>query len=394
MTVPWSDPSGRFELTDTILGEGGYGVVCLARDRSVTPAVDVAAKKLDLCQLREDQVAREVNAFRRIQEEGSSPCEYVVQLLADAVEEGVAHYLFFPYCAGGDLLDRTLSMGGLKEEVARPLFAQMTRGVAHLHDLGVAHRDIKLENFFLTASGDVRLGDLGLAALSESRDPAASAPLLCSEWAGSESYAAPEVWAVELQGRSSSHKSFDAYPADIWSLGICLFTMLNNMMPLDKAVPQADWRYDLLVQCYRSGASYAVQLHEQYGRKCTLSISALGLLAWMLAIDPKRRPSAAELETSAWRVEAAAAAPTASQSAPAAPSASLASACPALLLESELDSKYVMRGGDRPSGAWHQDHIEIYPLEDEITWRSASSLGTEHEPLVPKRQNAKERRRA
>ena len=264
-TAPWRDPAGRFELTDDLLGEGGYGAVYVAIDHSCQPPARVAAKVLDLTSLRPDQVAREINAYRRLQSTSAEPtCEYVLRLLADAADEERAHYLFFPLCVGGDVLDYSVSSGGLGEPHARPMFEQMVRAVAHLHKLGVAHRDIKLENFFLTAEGDVQLGDMGLATLSAAGGSTSGA-LMCHDWAGSESYAAPEVWAVE-SGAAARSSGYDAYPADVWSLGVCLFTMLTNMMPLDTAVPQVDWRYDLLVQCEQSGVSYARQLHEEYGR--------------------------------------------------------------------------------------------------------------------------------
>ena len=141
--------------------------------------------------------------------------------------------------------------------------------------------------------------------------------------------------------------------------------MLANMMPLDTAEVNADnWRFELLTQCERSGVSYAIQLHEEYGRcaaghaihfppasprplptcfppptshllppallptaylrceppslrhavltptltptrcrRCTLSPAALVTIGSMLTTVPDLRPTAAALLRSGWPVE-------------------------------------------------------------------------------------------
>ena len=58
----------------------------------------------------------------------------------------------------GDLLDYLNSRGHLPEEEARHIFQQMCQAISYIHSLGIAHRDIKLENVFFNKHMDVKLG--------------------------------------------------------------------------------------------------------------------------------------------------------------------------------------------------------------------------------------------
>jgi len=412
--------ANRFEVTDRMLGEGGYGAVYEALDHVKQPVARVAAKKMDLCRLRPDQVAREVQAYQHLQ--CITMHDYVMTLLADAEHAGErVHYLFFPLCDGGDMLDYVLTCGGLSEARAAPMFAQMASALAHLHGARMAHRDVKLENFFLTAKGDVQLGDLGMAAIAPPDAPPGGR-LLCSDWAGSEMYMAPEVW----QAPPPTCRAYDAYAADVWSLGVCLFTMLTNTMPLDRALPgadrgvaDADWRFDLLLQCERAGTSYVVQLLENYGRSCGLSAAACATLSAMLSVAVALRPSADALLGCGWLApaEARRSVQGTDDECSAVPPESSGSGGAVRPMEieagvmgwtaAELDSKRsrswlegeAYRSCDaarlyaacEPDGQPFQ-HAELEDDSHDVMWRSwpATGGGGEIVPLAPRRQHARE----
>mmetsp|Transcript_15767 Transcript_15767/g.40075 ORF Transcript_15767/g.40075 Transcript_15767/m.40075 type:complete len:246 (-) Transcript_15767:232-969(-) len=80
---------------------------------------------------------------------------------------------------------------------------QSGEGLAFLHGEGVVHRDIKPDNLMLTFSGDVVICDFGLAVALP------SGGVSCTSVAGTESYHAPEVHLLNIQGP----------PADVWALG-------------------------------------------------------------------------------------------------------------------------------------------------------------------------------
>ena len=105
---------------------------------------------------------------------------------------------------------------------ARSTFANISDAIDYLHSRLVVHRDLKLANIVMRQNGTAVLVDFGLAH----RFTNAHEGLLSTK-AGSYGYAAPEI----LNGV----ESFDAYKADIWSLGIILFVLLYKKQPFDEA---------------------------------------------------------------------------------------------------------------------------------------------------------------
>jgi len=81
----------------------------------------------------------------------------------------------------------------------------------------LVHRDLKIENLFLCANGSLKLGDFGFARYVTG---------LCDTRCGSAGYIAPEVTVEGAEG-------IDAKLADIWSIGVILFTMITNSFPFD-----------------------------------------------------------------------------------------------------------------------------------------------------------------
>ena len=69
-------------------------------------------------------------------------------------------FALMAYCEGGDLFSR-MERGALSEPLARHLFGQLLSAVERMHELGVAHGDISLENAMLTAAGQEQCGGSG-----------------------------------------------------------------------------------------------------------------------------------------------------------------------------------------------------------------------------------------
>lgn len=115
----------------------------------------------------------------------------IVQLL-DLVEDDHNIYYVQELCEGGEIFDRIVRDGTLTEADAARVFEAAVRAIDYLHQLGVAHRDVKPENWLLGGSeGEpladrLRLADFGLAcyALPGTR---------LTDLVGSAPYVAPEV---------------------------------------------------------------------------------------------------------------------------------------------------------------------------------------------------------
>ena len=118
-------------------------------------------------------------------------------------------------------------------------FKQLLRGVAYLHENGIAHRDIKLENLLMTDEGHIKITDFGVSEVFCGDHPGhqsaggkcgqnmaecrKSAPGIC----GSLPYIAPEVLAKQ--------EAYDPRPLDVWSCAILYLTMFHGGFVWQKA---------------------------------------------------------------------------------------------------------------------------------------------------------------
>ncbi|RLN90904.1 hypothetical protein BBJ28_00000321 [Nothophytophthora sp. Chile5] len=117
------------------------------------------------------------------------------------------------FADGGDL-SQALERRAARRSFFEPdellgLFVQICLALKHLHDRKILHRDVKPANIFLTKTGVVKLGDLGVATVL-------SHTLACAQTAtGTPYYTAPEI----CLGKRYNAK------ADVWSLGCVLFEL-------------------------------------------------------------------------------------------------------------------------------------------------------------------------
>lgn len=200
---------GRYRL-QRFLGEGAKKRVHLARDSRLDRDVAIAFVKSDgLDMLR---VRREAEAMGRL---GDHPNIVTVH---DVDEEDGRVYLVCQFIDGGDLDHKLAESDGhrLPIDDALGITEQVCAALQHAHDKEIVHRDLKPGNVWLTASGEARLGDFGLAvALDRSR--------LTHEGAmvGTATYMPPE----QAVGGSASPRS------DLYSLGAMLYEMLTGRPP-------------------------------------------------------------------------------------------------------------------------------------------------------------------
>jgi serine/threonine protein kinase len=66
-------------------------------------------------------------------------------------------------CPGGDLFSYIKKRRRLKENQAKYFFAQILKGLDAIHKQQILHRDIKLENIMIDATGSVKIGDFGVS---------------------------------------------------------------------------------------------------------------------------------------------------------------------------------------------------------------------------------------
>lgn len=126
-------------------------------------------------------------------------------------------YLVLEYVEGGELFDYVMRNGALPEAEAIRLFRQLIAGLAYCHRFNICHRDLKPENLLLDREHNLKIADFGMAALQPNGKNLTTS-------CGSPHYAAPEIIAA---------KEYNGSQADVWSVGIILYAMLNGFLPFD-----------------------------------------------------------------------------------------------------------------------------------------------------------------
>ncbi|CAG2116764.1 unnamed protein product, partial [Medioppia subpectinata] len=128
------------------------------------------------------------------------------------------------FADGGDLVGLLDSNLYLSERHIRALFSQIVSAVVYLHDIGVAHRDIKPDNVLIDR-GVAKLCDFGYAYRPFDRF---GRPVLCRKACGTLDYQSPEQFVCLLKGTA-----FDPFVSDCYSLGALLFMMTLRQFPFD-----------------------------------------------------------------------------------------------------------------------------------------------------------------
>jgi serine/threonine-protein kinase Chk1 len=188
---------------------------------------------------------------------------------------------------GGDLFDKIEADEGVGEDIAHFYFSQLVSAVGYMHSLGIAHRDIKPENVLLSAEGDLKLSDFGLAALFKKDGQLRTCNTVC----GSPPYIAPEI----VSGRRSKRADmldvgYAANICDIWSCGVVLFVLLVGNTPWDEPT----MRSEEFKEYVETGGHTTDELWEQ------LPAEIVSLLRGMLKLDPAERFTLDEVRTHPW----------------------------------------------------------------------------------------------
>ncbi|MGD2067815.1 MAG: protein kinase [Gemmatimonadota bacterium] len=203
------------------LGQGGTGVVFLAEDLKL-------GRKVALKVLR-PELAESVGAERFLREiriAAGLGHPNILSLIDSGEAEGLLYYVMF-YVEGESLRDRLERERQLGLDEALRIGVEAAEALAHAHQAGVVHRDVKPENILLE-DGHALVCDFGIArALDQAGGQRLTRTGLV---VGTPQYMAPEQAAGE--------KEVDAR-ADVYALGCVVYEMLAGSPPYSGATPQA-----------------------------------------------------------------------------------------------------------------------------------------------------------
>lgn len=199
------------------LGAGGMGVVYRARDEVLNR--DVALKLLAPGAI--DKVGRD-HLLREAQT-ASSLSHPSICTIHQVGQSGNDFYVVMELIEGKSLSD-LITLTGLSMDTVARYGTQIADALAHAHDRGIAHRDLKGSNVMVTAEGRVKVLDFGLATRIEREEISEltlSYEALESKLVGTLPYMAPEI----LRGQKGDHLS------DIWALGVLLYEAAGGRLP-------------------------------------------------------------------------------------------------------------------------------------------------------------------
>ncbi|KAF1358749.1 serine/threonine-protein kinase-like protein chk1 [Lizonia empirigonia] len=210
----------------------------------------------------------------------------IVHLLGSG-EDALWTWIAMELADGGDLFDKIEADEGVGEDIAHFYFSQLISAVGYMHSMGIAHRDIKPENVLLSAEGDLKLSDFGLAALFKKDGKAR----LCNTVCGSPPYIAPEI----VSGRRSKRADvldvgYHANVCDIWSCGVVLFVLLVGNTPWDEPTMRSE-EFKEYVETDGHTTDELWQL---------VPPEILSLLRGMLKLDPASRFTLDEVRRHPW----------------------------------------------------------------------------------------------
>ena len=209
----------HYEIVEK-LGEGGMGVVYKAEDLKLKRSV--ALKLLSA------QLSKETHAMAQLEREAQAASALNhphICTIHEVGEAGGQAYIAMEYVAGRTLKSLA-EPGGLPVETVLRYGAQIADALAHAHERGVVHRDLKTANVVITPEGQVKVLDFGLAKRLPVREKAEgthATETFAQEdaIAGTLPYMAPEV----LSGNPADARS------DLWALGVVLYEMAAGQLP-------------------------------------------------------------------------------------------------------------------------------------------------------------------
>ncbi len=138
----------------------------------------------------------------------------VIKMHAAGMHPEAGAWIVMEYAGGGALTHLIAQKPGV-EEVALRCIRQILAGLAHLHRLGLVHRDIKPDNLLLDSAGNVKVADMGLAR-----------PLAHGQTLTMTGVPVGTPWYMSPEQVSGTEEVTGA--SDVWSAGVVLYELLRG----------------------------------------------------------------------------------------------------------------------------------------------------------------------
>ena len=255
----------QYQLKE-IIGEGMFGKVKLAIH--LITKEKVAIKIFDKSKIKSSRdaqyIEREISILKRLN-------HYNTIKLYNIIQNNDFIFLIQEYISGKELLHFIEKKDNLSEKDICKLYQQIISGIEYVHEMGIAHRDLKLENILLNYKKDIKIIDFGLSNLYDR-----NVDELLHSSCGSPCYAAPEmIKGIEYRGINT----------DIWSSGIILYLMLCKSFPFNDK---------------NNSKLYQKILAGKFSLPNNLSNEAKDIITNLLKVNPQERIKLNEIKNHPW----------------------------------------------------------------------------------------------
>jgi serine/threonine-protein kinase len=211
--------AARYEI-QSVLGQGGMGIVYKAHDRDLDDVVAIKTLRGDALSADPtllDRFKQEIRLARRITHPN-------ILRTHDLGETNGLRYLSMEFVKGITLKALVEQDQLIPTPVALRISKQICAGLAAAHEVGVIHRDIKPQNIIIEPTGGLKVMDFGIARLTQERGMTSTGTVV-----GTPDYMSPEqARGVTLDFRS-----------DIYSTGVVLYELFTGTLPFEGDTPLA-----------------------------------------------------------------------------------------------------------------------------------------------------------
>ena len=204
--------SRRFRVEE-IIGRGGMAIVYRAYDLRTrqTVAFKVLREEYEEDPEYRERFNREAEVCKRLNHPN------IVNMI-DSGSVGGVHYIALEYVDGKTLKDIIKEEGKLPQDEAAHYALQILAALGHAHTRRIIHRDVKPQNLLVTRSGQLKVGDFGIAGMADTKTLTSDGSVI-----GSVHYFSPE----QAKGMKATEAS------DLYSVGVILYEMLTGHVPFD-----------------------------------------------------------------------------------------------------------------------------------------------------------------
>lgn len=202
----------RFRVED-VIGRGGMAIVYRAFDLKThqTVAFKVLREEYEDDAEYQERFRREAEVCRKLNHPN------IVNLIESGMTGGIS-FIAMEYVDGLTLKEQIQESGRIAQHEAVRYTLQILAALSHAHQRGIVHRDMKPQNLMITRSGQLKIGDFGIAGMADTKTLTTDGNVM-----GSVHYFSPE----QAKGMKATSAS------DLYSVGVILYEMLAGSVPFE-----------------------------------------------------------------------------------------------------------------------------------------------------------------